>query len=68
MKSNETTKEIVRIFTELSEESQSTFLMWARIAHTSEQAVRKAINRALSGEDAAAVVNKDLGRAKNHGV
>ena len=44
-------KEIVKIFTELSPESQNTFLMYARIAHTSEGAVRKAINRALSGED-----------------
>ena len=46
-----TAQEIVKIFTELSPESQNTFLMYARIAHTSENAVKKAINRALSAED-----------------
>ena len=44
-------KEIVKIFTELSPESQNTFLMYARIAHVAESALRKSINRALSGED-----------------
>jgi len=51
-----TAEEIVQIFTELSPESQERFLMYARIAHTSENAVKKCINRALRGED---VVNTE---------
>ena len=47
----ETAKEIVEIFSDLSQEGQDRFLMYARIAHTSEQAVRKAVTRALCGED-----------------
>ena len=54
----EAAKEIIQIFTELSPESQERFLMYARIAHTSEGAVKKCINRALR-EDV--VVNENLG-------
>ena len=49
-------KEIIEIFSELSHESQEQFLMWARIAHISENAVRKRINQALGKED---VVNTE---------
>ena len=56
MTNTETANEIVQIFTELSPESQERFLMYARIAHISENAVRKRINQALSGND---VVNKE---------
>ena len=51
MTMTKTAQEIVQIFTELSPESQDRFLMFARIAHVSEQAVKKSVIHALKGED-----------------
>ena len=47
-------KEIIEIFTNLSPESQHTFLMYARVAHVAENALRKSIHRALDGKDVSA--------------
>ncbi|MDR0571668.1 MAG: hypothetical protein LBG48_02320 [Rickettsiales bacterium] len=46
-----TEKEIIKIFTDLSPENQHTLLMYARVAHTAEGAIRKAVSRALGGEE-----------------
>ena len=56
-------KEIIEIFTELSEESQERFLMYARIARVSENAVRKRINQALGREDVDAEKSKGINHA-----
>ena len=46
-----TEKEIIKIFGELLPENQHTFLMYARVAHTAENALRKSVSRALGGEE-----------------
>ena len=44
-------KEIIEIFTNLSPESQNTFLMYARIANVAESAIRKSIHHTFDGKD-----------------
>jgi hypothetical protein len=39
--------EILEIFKNLSPENQQTLLMYARVAHTAENSVRKSVERAL---------------------
>ena len=44
-------KEAMELFKELTPENQATLLSYTRVAHTSENAVKKSVTRALRGEE-----------------
>jgi hypothetical protein len=43
--------EAMRLFSELSPENQNMLLMYTRVAHIAENAVKQSVNRALGQEN-----------------
>jgi uncharacterized protein YejL (UPF0352 family) len=43
--------EVMQLFSELSPENQNTLLMYTRVAHAAENAVKQSFNRALVNKE-----------------